>query len=126
MRKTKIESKDIASPVGPYNHAVSISNFIFLSGQIPLDKNGLIVAGGVKEQTLQCLNNIETVLKTVGKNRGDIIKITIFLVNMNSFSEVNAVYSAFFEDTVYPARTTVEVSRLPREAMIEIEAIAVY
>ncbi|HOF01430.1 MAG TPA: RidA family protein [Spirochaetota bacterium] len=126
MRKTKIESKDIAPPVGPYNHAVSVSNLIFLSGQIPLDKNGSLVAEGVKEQTLQCLNNIEAVLKTVGKNREDIVKTTIFLVNMNDFNEVNAVYSAFFENTVYPARTTVEVGRLPREAKIEIEAIAAY
>lgn len=122
--KKVIKTENAPQAIGPYNQGVMTSQLIFVSGQIPLNTDGDLVSDDVKKQTLQCLNNIENILKEAGKDRNNIIKTTIFLKDMNDFSSVNETYGEFFNGTVYPARATVEVSRLPKDVKIEIEAIA--
>ena len=99
-------------------------NFLFSSGQIAIDKQtGKIVPGGVEEQTRQVLKNIQAVLKSANLNISDIVKVTIYLSDMNDFSTVNQIYTGYFDETK-PARSTVEVRRLPKDVLIEIDCIA--
>ncbi len=112
-------------PVGPYSQAIAHGELIFCSGQIALDPaTGKLVPGGVEEQTQRVLQNLGAVLSAAGAGYGDVIKTTIFLVDMADFAAVNAVYAACFGET-RPARTTVAVAALPLAARVEVEAIAV-
>ena len=123
--KKSINTKNAPQAIGPYNQGIITSEYIFLSGQIPFDKNGNLISNNIKLQTRQCLENLDNILKSIKLDKNCIIKTTIFLKDMNDFLSVNEEYSLFFNDTIYPARSTVEVNRLPKDVKIEIEAIAI-
>ena len=123
--KKIINTKNAPQAIGPYNQGIITSQLIFLSGQIPFNQDGNLIGNNIKKQTKQCLINLENILKTENLNKNNIVKTTIFLKDMNDFSAVNEAYSSFFKNTIYPARSTVEVSRLPKDVKIEIEAIAI-
>lgn len=110
--------------IGPYSQAVTYGGLIFTSGQIPLDANGQLVEGGIEEQTHQVFRNLSAVLEEAGASLSDVIKATVFLKDMNQFAAVNQIYASYFGDHK-PARSTVEVARLPRDVLVEIELIAV-
>jgi len=112
------------APIGPYSQAVRADNLLFCSGQIPLDpKTGEIIAGGIEEQAEQVMHNLAAVLKAGGATFHDVVKTTIYLVDMNDFAKVNAVYGKFCGPTA-PARATVAVAALPKGARVEIDCIA--
>jgi 2-iminobutanoate/2-iminopropanoate deaminase len=120
----KIFTPDAPAPIGPYNQAIRCGDFIFCSGQIPLDPvSGQIVAGDVTAQTRQVMKNVEAVLTAASATFANVVKTTIFLIDMNDFAAVNAVYGEYFVDTP-PARSTVAVAGLPRGSRLEIEVIA--
>ena len=124
MSKKIIRTDKAPLPIGPYNQAVVVGNLVYTSGQIPLDKNGGVVAGGITEQTRSVLENLKAVLEGAGSSIGNVVKTTVFLKNMGDFASMNAVYAEFFEAKTAPARTTVEVARLPKDVLVEIEAVA--
>jgi 2-iminobutanoate/2-iminopropanoate deaminase len=110
--------------IGPYSPALKIANLIFTSGQIPIDpETGEIVKGGIEQQTKQSLQNLKAVLKPYSIDFNNIVKVTIFIKEMKDFPKVNEIYSKYF-NSQFPARSCIEVSRLPKDAQIEIEAIA--
>ncbi len=121
MRHT-IYSKEAPEPIGPYTQAVQYGNTIFLSGQIGIDRTGEFVSEDVVQQTNQAMKNIGFVLKEAGLSYENIIKTSIFLKDMNDFPEVNDAYASYFQDQ-FPARETVEVSRLPKDAKVEISVV---
>lgn len=112
--------------IGPYSQAVKAGNMLFVSGQVPFNPETMeIVEGGVKEQTAQSLRNVEAILKEAGLDFSNVVKSTVFIKDMNEFAQINEVYSEFFKENK-PARACVEVARLPRDARVEIEVIAVF
>ncbi len=122
--RTVVNSPDAPPAIGPYSQAVKAGGFLFLSGQIPLVGNtGKIVQGMVKEQTEQVIINILGVLAAEKLDLSDVVKATVFLASMNEFSAMNEIYSKYFVNDP-PARSTIEVSRLPRDVRVEIEVIA--
>ena len=125
MRRRVIQTEKAPKAIGPYSQAIQGENFLFLSGQIPIDpKTGELVKGDIRQQTQRVLENLKGVLESQKLGMGDVVKVTIFLKDMGNFSQVNEVYAAYFPSSP-PARSTVEVARLPRDADIEIEAIAI-
>ena len=125
MSKEIVLSKNAPAPVGPYSQAVLANRLIFTAGQIPLDPvTGQLVQGDIKEQTRRVLENLRGILEEAGSNLDKALKVTIYLKDMNDFAGMNEVYASFFANTSFPARTTVEVSRLPRDARVEIDVIA--
>lgn len=123
--KRAIESPDAPKAIGPYSQAIIANGFVYTAGQVGTDpKTGTLVEGGIAEQTEQALKNLATVLKAAGTSLDDAVKVTVFLADMNDFAKMNEVYARFFKKP-FPARSTVEVARLPRDAKIEIEVIAV-
>ena len=119
-----ITSNNAPAPIGPYSQAIRANGLVFVSGQIPLDPvTGNIVQGGVAEQVHQVLKNLRAVLEAAGSGQQKVVKTTIFLTNLDDFQTINQVYGEYFGEAK-PARSTVQVSRLPREALIEIEAVA--
>ena len=124
MEKKIIISKKAPAAIGPYSPALKIGNLVFVSGQLPMDPiNGEIVKGEIEVQAKRSLENLKAVLKSYSIGMENIVKTTIFLKDMNNFSRVNKIYGEYFTDQ-FPARSCVEVSRLPKDADIEIEAIA--
>lgn len=120
----KIFTEHAPAAIGPYSHAIQSGNLIFCSGQTPLNPKTMLIEGStVSEQTTLVLTNLETVLKAAGCDRSHIIKTSVFLKNFADFEKMNKAYEAFFGDHK-PARTTVEVSRLPKDALVEIECVA--
>ncbi len=120
-----IETAGAPKAIGPYSQAVRAGDLVFASGQIPIDpQTGEFVAGGVAEQTEQVLRNLSAVLEAAGASLGQVLKTTVFLADMNDFAAMNEVYGRHFKEEP-PARATVEASRLPRDARVEIEAIAI-
>jgi len=110
--------------IGPYSQAVRAGNLIFASGQIPIDPaTGEFVAGGIAEQTEQVLRNLTAVFEAAGAGMNQVVKTTVFLLSMDDFAAMNEVYGRFFSEEP-PARATVQAARLPRDARVEIEAIA--
>jgi len=110
--------------IGPYSQAIQSGNLIFCAGQTPLNPETMVIEGAtVREQTLLVLTNLENVLKAAGCTRANIIKTSVFLKNFADFEKMNEAYASFFGEHK-PARTTVEVSRLPKEALVEIECVA--
>lgn len=109
--------------IGPYSQAIKTWNFVFVSGQIPINTQGEIVKGGIKEQAKQVLENLKAVLEASGSSLNKVAKTTVFLKNMNDFQAMNDVYSEYFREHK-PARSTIQVAKLPKDADIEIEAIA--
>jgi 2-iminobutanoate/2-iminopropanoate deaminase len=125
MRKI-IATEKAPAAIGPYAQANIVDSFIFTSGQIPLDPaTGNIVDGGIEAQTRQVFANLSAVLSEGGSNLEDIIKTTCFLADMNDFTTVNDIYATYFPGGVYPSRSAFEVSKLPKGALIEIEAVAI-
>jgi 2-iminobutanoate/2-iminopropanoate deaminase len=124
MSRTVISSPDAPPAIGPYSQGINTGSFVFLSGQIPLVKDtGKFVEGIIKEQTEQVITNIKALLASQGLDLSDVVKSTVFLADMNEFAAMNEVYTANFKEP-YPARSTVQVARLPRDARVEIEVIA--
>jgi len=124
MGKKVIQTEKAPKAIGPYSQAIQAGNFLFLSGQIPLDPTtGELVKGDIRKQTQQVLENIKGVLESQGLGMEDIVKVTIFLKDIGNFNQVNEVYATYLPSSP-PARSTVEVAKLPRDADIEIEAIA--
>jgi len=124
MKKRVIQTEKAPKAIGPYSQAIQAGNFLFLSGQIPLDPaSGELVKGDIREQARRVLENLKGVLESQNLTMEDVVKATIFLKDMGNFSQVNEVYGTYFPSSP-PARSTVEVARLPRDADIEIEAIA--
>ncbi len=121
--KEVVFSGDAPRPIGPYSQAVKVGNFLFISGQIPADKDGNLVKGDIKAQTRQVLENIKAILEAAGAGLENVVKVTVYLKDMNDFGAMNEVYSEYFGESK-PARAAVEVSRLPKDVKIEIEAIA--
>ena len=119
-----VETSGAPAAIGPYSQAVVLGNLVFCSGQIALDpQSGQVVPGGVDEQTRQVLANLAAVLEAAGSGIGKVVKCTVYLQSMADFPAVNAVYAEVF-GAHRPARATVEVSRLPRDVRVEIDAIA--
>ncbi len=123
--KKVIFTKEAPGAIGPYSQAIEANGFVFVSGQTPISPStGEIVSDDVKEQTKQSLDNVKTILQARGLDVDHIVKTTIFLKDMNDFKVVNEVYANAFSGS-YPARSCVEVARLPKDVRVEIEAIAV-
>ena len=124
MNRTVVSSPDAPPALGPYSQGINTGSFVFLSGQIPLVADtGRFVPGIIKEQTEQVIFNIKALLATQGLDLSDVVKATVFLADMNEFAAMNEVYAYHFTGTL-PARSTVQVARLPRDARVEIEVIA--
>jgi len=122
---SQIKTDKAPQAIGPYSQAIIAGNFLFVSGQIPLNPaSATIITGGIKEQTSQTLKNIGAILKQAGSSFEDVVKVEIFLKNMNDFNIVNELYASFFPQDPKPARQVIEVSRLPRDVLIEISCIA--
>ncbi|MBI2967162.1 MAG: RidA family protein [Bacteroidetes bacterium] len=122
--KKIITTKDAPAPIGPYSQAVEANGFLFVSGQIGLDPaSGNMDQKSIEEETKQVLENIRAILTAAGLDFTDVVKSTIYLTDLNNFSEVNKVYGSYFESK-YPARETVQVDRLPKDARVEISVIA--
>lgn len=110
--------------IGPYSQGIQIGEFIYTSGQIPIDPaTGTFAEGGIKEQTRQSLQNIKAILEEAGSSMDKVVKTTVFLADMNDFADMNSVYAEFFSEP-YPARSAVAVKTLPKNALIEIEIVA--
>lgn len=124
MSKEIIYSDQAPEPIGPYSQAVKAGNLLFVSGQIAINRaTGVIVNSSIPNETNQVMANLEAILKQAGTNFSNVLKCTIFLKDMNSFSVVNEVYGKYFSSNP-PARETVEVSRLPKDVNVEISCIA--
>ena len=121
--KKIIHSSNAPEAIGPYSQAVFANNTLYCSGQIALDKNGVLVNGNISDETNQIINNIREILKAAKMDFTNIVKSTIFLKNMQDFNVVNKIYEKVFDDNP-PARETVEVSNLPKNVNIEISVIA--
>ena len=123
MTLTTISTTEAPAAIGPYSQAVQFGNLLFTSGQIPLGLDGQVVAGGVEEQTHQVFRNLQAVLAGAGTSFQHVIKATVFIKDMNQFGQINEIYASYFGDHK-PARSTVEVARLPKDVLVEIELIA--
>jgi len=119
-----VKTENAPNAIGPYSQAVKVGNILFTSGQIALRPDGSFVDGGIEEQTKQVLKNLEAVLKEAGFSKENVVKATIFLANMEDFNIVNKIYEDFFKSHK-PARSTVAVKTLPKNALIEIDFIAI-
>ena len=117
-----INTNKAPEALGPYSHAMVVNNLVFTSGQIPLDTEGNIVSSDVKEQTKQVLENLSVVLEEAGSDLNSVVKATIVISDMNEFQQINEVYGSYFNEH-QPARSCVEVSRLPKDVKVEIELV---
>jgi len=118
-----VSTNQAPAAIGPYSQAVIAGPMIFTSGQIPLTPDGQLVQGGIEEQAHQVFRNLGAVLDSAGATFANVVKATVFIKDMNQFSTVNEIYASYFQDHK-PARSTVEVARLPRDVLVEIELIA--
>lgn len=124
MANEYLETDNAPQAVGPYSQAVKTGNMVFVSGQLPLDpQTGEMVGEDAATQAAQCMKNLLAILETEWLNASDIVKITLYLKDMSDFSSVNEVYATFFNGN-YPARVCIEVARLPKDALVEIDCIA--
>jgi 2-iminobutanoate/2-iminopropanoate deaminase len=125
MAKQVIYSPTAPEPIGPYSQAIQAGNMLFVSGQVAIDKSsGQIITSNIMDETAQVMKNLSEILKSAGMDFSHVVKTTIFLKDMNNFSQINEVYGKSFP-TQPPARETVEVSRLPKDVNVEISCIAV-
>jgi 2-iminobutanoate/2-iminopropanoate deaminase len=125
--KTAIATENAPAAIGPYSQAIRSGDLLFTSGQIPLDpRTGQIISGGIAEQTERVLANLHAVLEAAGMGPGNVLKTTVFLKDMRDFAAMNEVYARFFdaEGVLSPARSTVQVAALPKDALVEIDCIA--
>lgn len=124
MPKQEISSKNAPVAIGPYSQAIKVGNFIFCSGQIAINpKTGSLEGESIEEQTRQVFENLKQVLREAGGSLDSVVKTTVYLANMNDFPTMNEIYAKYFKKP-YPARATVEVVKLPKNALIEIDCIA--
>lgn len=124
--KKIINTANAPAPIGPYNQAVLIGNILYVSGQIPMDpKTGELISGDIKKETEQSMQNLKAILEAAGMTFEHVVKSSIFLADMHRFSEVNEVYSNYFDPETAPARETVEVANLPKFVNVEISMVAV-
>ena len=122
--RDRIQTDNAPKAIGPYSQAIKANGVVYASGQIPLDpKTMQIVEGGIREQTERVMNNLRAVLQAAGSSLDRVVKTTVFLADLGDFTEMNEVYGRFFGE-IPPARSTVQVSRLPRDVRIEIDVIA--
>jgi 2-iminobutanoate/2-iminopropanoate deaminase len=125
MQKTIINTSNAPAPIGPYNQAVLSGNTLYVSGAIALDaKTGLMIQSDIESETHQVMLNLGEILKSSGMDYSNIVKATIFVTDLGNFAKINAVYGSYFK-TDFPARETVQVSALPKNASVEISVIAV-
>ncbi|WP_411740086.1 RidA family protein [Peribacillus sp. S4] len=124
MIKEVISTTNAPGAIGPYSQAIKKGNSIFVSGQLPVNPQTGEMPEDIKEQTKQSLNNVKEILEAAGASLVDVVKTTVFLKDLSNFSEVNEIYGEFFTEN-YPARCCVEVSKLPKDAGVEIEVIAI-
>ena len=122
--KEKIVSANAPAAIGPYSQGTAFGDMVFTSGQLPIDPSTGVMPEDIKEQTLQSLKNVAAVLDAVGSDVSKALKVTVFLKDMNDFVAMNEVYADFFGDCVFPARSAIQVARLPKDALVEIEVIA--
>lgn len=123
--KTVVSTNEAPQAIGPYSQAIKANGFLFISGQIPLDPvTGEVVYGGIEMQTRQVLNNLKAILAKEGLSFSNAVKTTVFLQDMNDFAAMNKIYTEYFEVDP-PARSTIQVARLPKNVAVEIELIAV-
>ena len=120
-----VSSPDAPAAIGPYSQAIKAGNLLFLSGQIPIDpKTGNLVDGGIEAQTRQVFQNIAAILKAAGASFDNVVSAGVFLADMNEFGKMNAIYAEYFSSPA-PARATVQVARLPKDSLVEIQVTAV-
>nr|WP_309101574.1 RidA family protein [Fredinandcohnia onubensis] len=119
----QVQTNQAPAAIGPYSQGIIVNNMFFSSGQIPLTPAGELVSGGIKEQTVQVFKNLQAVLTEAGASLDTVVKATVFIKNMDDFAELNEIYGEFFAGHK-PARSTVEVARLPKDVLVEIEVIA--
>lgn len=124
MDKKVIATTNAPAAIGPYSQAIDVNGMIFTSGQIPVNPADGSIPEGIEAQARQALTNVSNLLAAAGSSMSDIIKTVVFIKDMNDFAKVNEVYAGFFESD-FPARSCVEVARLPKDVLIEVEAIAV-
>ncbi len=125
MDKKIVKAKGAPAPVGPYNQAVVIGDLVYTAGQIPLDPvSGQMVGTDAGEQAQQVLKNLKAVLEAAGSSLAKVVKTTVFLKDLNDFNAMNAVYARYFDAANAPARSTIQVARLPKDSLVEIEAVA--
>ena len=120
-----IQTDQAPAAIGPYSQAIQVGNYLFTSGQIPLKPTGELVTGDIVEQTHQVFSNLRAVLQAAGTDLNRVIKTTVYLADMNDFATMNSVYSQYFDEATAPARACVQVSRLPKDVLVEIDCIAV-
>ena len=126
MAKQIISTDNAPAPVGPYNQAVCVNTMVFTAGQIAINPaTGQLELGTVEEQTRLVLSNLKAVLEAAGTSLDNVVKTTVFLKDMNDFQKMNGIYAEFFVEDTAPARSAVEVARLPKDVLVEIEAIAI-
>ncbi len=118
-----IQTNQAPAAIGPYSQGITVNNLFYSSGQIPLTAEGVMVDGNVKEQTHQVFKNLQAVLEEAGASLNTVVKATVFIKDMNEFGAINEVYGEYFS-THKPARSCVEVARLPKDALVEIEVVA--
>ncbi len=125
MPRETVKSDAAPQPIGPYSHAVKANGFVFVSGQVGLDpRTGQMVGQDIKTQTRRALGNVKAIVEAAGSSMDRVMKCTVFLKDMNDFGPMNEEYGSYFME-LPPARSTVQVAKLPRDALVEIEAIAV-
>lgn len=123
--KKIVHTLNAPQAIGPYSQAVVVQNFVYISGQVPVDPaTGEVVSGGTPEQTHQVMKNLKAILNEIDLDFSNVVKTTIFLQDLNDFTTVNEIYASYFSDDQYPARECVEVARLPRDVKVEISMIA--
>ncbi|MBI2681789.1 MAG: RidA family protein [Acidobacteriales bacterium] len=122
--RTPVATPDAPKALGPYSQAIKANGFVFVSGQTPINPiNGIVMGGSADEQTEQALRNIAAILKAAGSSMDKVVRCGVFLKDMNDFAKMNAVYGKHFTEP-YPARTTVEAARLPKDVLVEIDVVA--
>lgn len=124
MNKQPVQTPDAPAAIGPYSQGIAAGNFVFVSGQLPLDPKTNRFPEGVAEQTRQSIKNLRAILLAAGTDLDRVVKTTVFLQDMNDFAAMNVVYAELFGAENCPARAAVQVARLPKDALVEIEAIA--
>ena len=124
LKKSEIITNEAPSAIGPYSQGIVAGPFVYSSGQIPADPKTGEITGGIKEQTTQSLNNLKAVIESGGSDMQHVVKTTVFLKNMDDFAAMNEVYASFFNEGIKPARSAVQVAKLPKDVLVEIEAVA--
>lgn len=124
MEKKAISTNNAPGAIGPYSQAINVGDFIYTSGQLPINVTTGVMPESIEEQTRQSLENVKAIIEAAGSSMDKVVKTTVFLQDMNDFVKMNEVYSTFFAQP-YPARSAVQVARLPKDAKVEIEVIAI-